>query len=137
MTDLLNYKRFNESKGDFYRDEVDNYGKMRNLTFYNTDPKGKYGSLQDVTGNVEFGMDFIYKRSGIEDVMISSMDFALNIETEQEDDEIVQQEIEFTAYNPDFEVGTFPLYLGDIEIDMKKSDDPKNWKVSFKLGYFK
>ena len=105
MTDLLNYKTFNESRGDFYRDEVDNYGKMKNLTFYNT--------------NVEFGMDFIYKRSGIEDVMINSMDFALNIETEQEDDEIVREEIEFTVYNPDFEVGTFPLYLGDIEIDMK------------------
>ena len=136
MTDLLNYKKFNESRGDFYRDEVDNHGKMRNLTLYNTDPKGKYGGLQDVTGNVEFDMNFIYKRSGIEDVMINSMDFVLNIETEQEEDFYPTpfNKIEFTVYNPDFEVGTFPLYLEDIEIDMKKSDDPKNWKVSFKLG---
>jgi hypothetical protein len=137
MTGLLNYKAFNESKGNAYRDEVDNHGKMKNLTIYNSDPKGKYSNAEDIKGTVEFNMDFTYKRSGIEDIMISYMDFALTIENLGDDDKVEEHEVEFTVNNPDFETGTFPLYLSDIEIDMKKSDDPSKWVVTFKLGHFK
>jgi hypothetical protein len=141
MTALLNFSSFNsinEAFGkDTYKDEVDNHGKMRNFYVYHTDPKGKYANLEDVKGTVEFDMDFVYKRSGIEDVNIGRMDFALTMEVLNDDDEIEEIEVEYTVTNPDdFEVGSFPLYLSDIELDMKKSDDPKNWKISFKLGNF-
>jgi hypothetical protein len=138
MTALLNYKAFNESFGsDTYRDEVDNHGKMRNFTIYNTDPKGKYANVEDIKGTVEFNMDFTYKRSGIEDLTVSRMDFALLMETSNDNGETEEIEVEFTARNPDYETGTFPLYLDDIELDMKKSDDPSKCVVSFKIGNFK
>lgn len=127
----------NESAGFALQDELNLYGKEMNLTFYNEPPK--FSNLTGATGKIYYDLKPTVKKSGIEDFQITKATFVLDIETEVYNEEkewsdFENEIVQFTAAYPKVEFQKLPFFIEGVEIDMKKSDDPKNWEVSIEIG---
>jgi hypothetical protein len=130
---------------DSYTEVIDNVLEM--VDVYNapkTDSKGKPVDedseliLHKVI--VNFDLQVIYKRSGIDGVIFSLKSVALDgavidyDENEQDSFDIIDDNIELERY--DSEMGGFPLYIDTLQIDMNNSFDTKNWTYSINIGHF-
>jgi hypothetical protein len=130
---------------DSYTEVIDNVLEM--VDVYNvpkTDSKGK--SIDEDSELilhkviVNFDLQVIYKRSGIDGVIFSLKSVALDgavidyDENEQDSFDIIDDNIELERY--DSEMGGFPLYIDTLQIDMNNSFDTKNWTYSINIGHF-
>jgi hypothetical protein len=113
----------NESAGFAFQDELNLYGTSMNLTFYNEPTK--FSNVTGATGKLFYDLKPTVKKSGIEDFQVTKATFVLDFENE-----IVQ----FTTSYPKVEFQKLPFFIQGVEIDMKKSDNPKNWEVSIEIG---
>lgn len=89
---------------------------------------------------IKFDLDIQYKRSGIEGITLilkqvdlngSILDYEGNIIDEFD---IVDTDMYYEKY--EVEMGTFPLYIEDVEINMNNTFDASKWKYVIKIGNF-
>ena len=141
------YENFDISD-DSYTEVIDNNVYQR-VSIYNS-PKetSQWGDAIDSDSEIElnkvivkFNLDIEYKRSGIEDITFKLISIALDgaiIDyegNEIENLDIVDDDITYEKYET--QMGTFPLYLGDIEINMNNTFDKSKWKYEIAIGNFR
>jgi|688.fasta_scaffold170152_5 hypothetical protein len=127
----------NESAGFAFQDELNLYGTSMNLTFYNEPTK--FSNVTGATGKLFYDLKPTVKKSGIEDFQVTKATFVLDIETEVYNEEkkwsdFENEIVQFTTSYPKVEFQKLPFFIQGVEIDMKKSDNPKNWEVSIEIG---
>ena len=138
---MLKFEQFNEASGLSFEQPIDVYKKQKNLDIYNA-PK-EFGDIAEAEGKLLYEMRLNLKSSGIEDISVVRAAISLDIEIQEfdeknDEDTFRNKSVEWnpTPYSMNIEFGSFPLYLQNMEIDMKKSEDPEEWKVSLKFGGF-
>ena len=140
------FENFNLN-GDGYT-EVINKEVWRRVSIYNAPEKTS--QLEDAIESdseielnqvvIKFDLDIQYKRSGIEGITLilkqvdlngSILDYEGNIIDEFD---IVDTDMYYEKY--EVEMGTFPLYIEDLEINMNNTFDASKWKYVIKIGNF-
>lgn len=128
--------------------EVINKEVWRRVSIYNAPEKTS--QLEDAIESdseielnqvvIKFDLDIQYKRSGIEGITLilkqvdlngSILDYEGNIIDEFD---IVDTDTYYEKY--EVEMGTFPLYIEDVEINMNNTFDASKWKYVIKIGNF-
>ena len=128
--------------------EVINKEVWRRVSIYNAPEKTS--QLEDAIESdseielnqvvIKFDLDIQYKRSGIEGITLilkqvdlngSIIDYEGNIIDEFD---IVDTDTYYEKY--EVEMGTFPLYIEDVEINMNNTFDASKWKYVIKIGNF-
>jgi len=128
--------------------EVINKEVWRRVSIYNAPEKTS--QLEDAIESdseielnqvvIKFDLDIQYKRSGIEGITLilkqvdlngSILDYEGNIIDEFD---IVDTDMYYEKY--EVEMGTFPLYIEDVEINMNNTFDASKWKYVIKIGNF-
>ena len=128
--------------------EVINKEVWRRVSIYNAPEKTS--QLEDAIESdseielnqvvIKFDLDIQYKRSGIEGITLilkqvdlngSILDYEGNIIDEFD---IVDTDTYYEKY--EVEMGTFPLYIEDVEINMNNTFDASKWKYTIKIGNF-
>jgi hypothetical protein len=128
--------------------EVINKEVWRRVSIYNAPEKTS--QLEDAIESdseielnqvaIKFDLDIQYKRSGIEGITLilkqvdlngSILDYEGNIIDEFD---IVDTDMYYEKY--EVEMGTFPLYIEDVEINMNNTFDSSKWKYVIKIGNF-
>jgi len=128
--------------------EVINKEVWRRVSIYNAPEKTS--QLEDAIESdseielnqvvIKFDLDIQYKRSGIEGITLilkqvdlngSILDYEGNIIDEFD---IVDTDMYYEKY--EVEMGTFPLYIEDVEINMNNTFDTSKWKYVIKIGNF-
>lgn len=126
--------------------EVINKEVWRRVSIYNAPEKTS--QLEDAIESdseielnqvvIKFDLDIQYKRSGIEGITLilkqvdlngSILDYEGNIIDEFD---IVDTDMYYEKY--EVEMGTFPLYIEDVEINMNNTFDSSKWKYVIKIG---
>ena len=128
--------------------EVINKEVWRRVSIYNAPEKTS--QLEDAIESdseielnqvvIKFDLDIQHKRSGIQGVTLilkqvdlngSILDYEGNIIDEFD---IVDTDMYYEKYK--VEMGTFPLYIEDVEINMNNTFDASKWKYVIKIGNF-
>lgn len=105
------------------------------------------GSLRSASvrsGEVKWTMDVSYRKWGIElgKAQLTYLEIVLEIEDpESEDGDTFEKTITVTKEQlldsferTEQELEGFPLSLSDLEIDMRHSEDPEDWKYKIQIG---
>jgi len=140
------FENFNLNSDEYT--EVINKEVWRRVSIYNAPEKTS--QLEDAIESdseielnqvvIKFDLDIQYKRSGIEGITLilkqvdlngSILDYEGNIIDEFD---IVDTDMYYEKY--EVEMGTFPLYIEDVEINMNNTFDASKWKYVIKIGNF-
>jgi hypothetical protein len=135
MSLLGSFKNFvNESSGWSFEEKVDIYTKSRNLSIYN-EPE-EFKDISGGEGTFYFEIRPILKKSGIESLSVEKTSLSFELEILNEDDSYTLKSIDWKIppYEIEVEIGSFPIYVKEIEIDMKKTSDMNKWIMNLKLG---
>lgn len=116
------------------------YDKPTQIDTYD-EPKSLYG-MTVTDGKVEWTLQIQHFESGIEigseGARIKSLTLHIEKEDEytgdMEEDTITLEEEDINHELLEYEINKFPLDLDSIEINMNKSEDPKLWKFTMKIG---
>lgn len=138
------FENFNLNSDEYT--EVINKEVWRRVSIYNAPEKTS--QLEDAIESdseielnqvvIKFDLDIQYKRSGIEGITLilkqvdlngSILDYEGNIIDEFD---IVDTDMYYEKY--EVEMGTFPLYIEDVEINMNNTFDSSKWKYVIKIG---
>lgn len=139
-TEVPAVQKMMESLGDGTETfDVDlNYSE---ITTYNE--PAEFGEINSTSARVSYRIDLDVSRIGLEGVHFIIDKIVLTMETvhyspedkegdnPQEDEKIIH----ITPDDTDIEKYNLPFYLTDLELDMKKSTDPKLWKIKATFGY--
>ena len=123
-----------------YVEEIQRENIIKMTNVFNKPKKGDDVDLEIDNVYLEFNLDFEYKRSGIEGVRFSLLNVRINGEFVSfdgdsiDDIEIEDTDISYERYES--EIGKFPLYINEVEIDMNNSLDPKDFKYIVHIGNF-
>tara|TARA_B100000963_G_scaffold176268_1_gene153319 strand:- start:24998 stop:25447 length:450 start_codon:yes stop_codon:yes gene_type:complete len=141
------YENF-DLNDDSYTEIIDKNVYQRVSVYNSPEETSQWGDSIDSDSEIElnrvvvkFNLDINYKRSGIEDITFRLISIALDGSiidydgNEIENFDIVDDDISYEKYET--QMGTFPLYLGDIEINMNKTFDTSKWKYEIAIGNFR
>lgn len=112
------------------------------LSLYN-EPGSLRSSLVR-SGEVKWTMDVNIRRWGIElgKAQLTHLEIVLEVDDqESEDGDTIEKTITVTKEQlldsferTEQELEGFPLSITDLEIDMRHSEDPEDWKYTIKIG---
>jgi hypothetical protein len=93
------------------------------------------------TGSVSWKLNLDYRKWGIDmdSFQVTKLDLEIELEDEEKEEEYTKEiSVPLEALqDPDrfkVEIEGFPLTITYIEIDMRHSEDPEDWKYEIKLG---
>ena len=143
MARIYDYNSFQDgNKGanpnDFkFGDEI----KYINIDIYNKPEE--YEDITDAKVYVEYSTRFIFKKSGIDDIIFSidsiELEFQVddypNDESKEFDIELIPgKTIDYSQLKAEKEEIIIPSYPDRIEINMNKSTEPRNFQVTVYFG---
>jgi hypothetical protein len=131
---MLHVKLFENFNNDEAFVDVLHY---KNLDIYNKPSEWK--DIENLKCKIKFKENIKYRRLGIENIqfVLESVELEFDLLNEEEEAETVtisHSDIDFQ--NVKVEVGMLPFFAENLEIDMKSSTDPKNWKYQLQIGRF-
>jgi hypothetical protein len=102
----------------------------------------EYADLDDAKAFIEYSIDLIVKKSGIDDFIfnIDSIELEFKIDDYPNDpkefdiDLIPGKTIDYSQLNAEKLSSIIPTYPNNLSIDMNKSTDPKNFKITVSFG---
>jgi hypothetical protein len=102
----------------------------------------EYAEIDDVKAFVEYSIDLIVKKAGIDDFLFNidgielefSVDDYPNSPREFDIDLIPGKTIDYSQLNAEKLSSVIPTYPNNLSIDMNKSTDPKNFKITVSFG---
>ncbi len=125
---------------DSFKQEIKQDSIIQMVNLFNEPNKGEDTELELHYVIVEFDLGFEYKRSGIEGVRFSLRRIGMNGEFVSFDgdyvDEFDIEDIDIPLEKYEKEIGGFPLYIEEVEIDMNNSMNPEDFKYNIKIGHF-
>jgi hypothetical protein len=95
-----------------------------------------------IGGSVSWKCEMSYKKWGIEmeSIRLTKLSFEIEVEDEDNEDEthikeiVVPSEALQDTSRIKYEVEGFPLTIASLEITMRNSEDPEDWKYEITLG---
>jgi hypothetical protein len=145
MRRIKTFGNISESASDtpVYRSRLASYRKNDRPTQVDTydEPQSLY-MANVIDGTAEWTLDLQHFKYGIEigseGARLKSLTLTIEKEDEytgdMEEDTIELKEEDINHETLKYEVNQFPLDLDAIEIDMNKSEDPKEWIITLKIG---
>jgi hypothetical protein len=102
----------------------------------------EYENLSDAKAFIEYSVDLIIKRAGIDSLIfkVNSIEFEFEIDdypngTKEFDIDLIPgKTIDFSQIKTETQDNSIPTYPDKLEINMNKSTDPKNFDISVYFG---
>ena len=150
---IHNFKKWSliESFGngiETFTQELEMYGKLRNLTFYNH-PSSWGEEITSATGKITYTAELDVNRAGIEDIVFAVQSLELEIEMQNYDEDGNEEEPVYKTFSvekneiPDvkIEVEGLPFFVRELEIDFLQAEnidgevDPMKIEYTLMIGY--
>ena len=110
------------------------------LSLYSEPYSLRSGSI--IGGSVSWKCEMSYKKWGIEmeSIRLTKLSFEIEVEDEDNEDEthikeiVVPSEALQDPFRIKYKVEGFPLTITSLDITMRNSEDPEDWKHEISLG---
>ena len=142
MGKIYDYSAFSSSKKGSSRGDYSFGTELKYIEIDLFNRPDEYSELADSKAFIEYSIDLIIKKAGIEDFVFNiglielefSVDDYPNEPKQFDIDLIPGKTIDYSQLNVEKLANVIPTYPNNLSIDMNKSTDPKNFKITVSFG---
>lgn len=143
MPKIYDYLAFNHNKGN---GTPGAYNFECEIKYIDIDISGKpeeYDELSDAKIYLEYSVELIFKKAGIDSAIFRVNSIELEFEVDDypngikefDVDLIPGKTIDFSQIRTEENENLIPTFPEKVEIDMRKSTDPRNWDIVVYFGF--
>lgn len=142
MGRIYDYSAFSSSKKGSSRGDYSFGTELKYIEIDLFNRPEEYRDIDDSKAFIEYSIDLIIKKSGIDDFVFNidlielefSVDDYPNEHRQFDIDLIPGKTIDYSQLNVEKLASVIPTYPNNLFIDMNKSTDPKNFKITVSFG---
>ena len=142
MGRIYDYSAFSSSKKGSSRGDYSFGTELKYIEIDLFNRPEEYSDIDDSKAFIEYSIDLIVKKAGIDDFMFNvdlielefSVDDYPNEPKQFDMDLIPGKTIDYSQLNVEKLASVIPTYPKNLSIDMNKSTDPKNFKITVSFG---
>ena len=142
MGRIYDYSAFSSSKKGASRGDYSFGMELKYIEIDLFNRPEEYTDIDDSKAFIEYSIDLIVKKAGIDDFMFNvdlielefSVDDYPNEPKQFDMDLIPGKTIDYSQLNVEKLASVIPTYPKNLSIDMNKSTDPKNFKITVSFG---
>ena len=142
MGKIYDYSAFSSSKKGSSRGDYSFGAELKYIEIDLFNRPDEYSEIDDIKAFIEYSIDLIVKKSGIEDFVFNvglielefSVDDYPNGSKQFDIDLIPGKTIDYSQLNIEKLSSVIPTYPNNLIIDMNKSTNPRNFKITVSFG---
>ena len=142
MGRIYDYSAFSSSKKGSSRGDYSFGMELKYIEIDLFNRPEEYSDIEESKAFIEYSIDLIVKKAGIDDFMFNvdlielefSVDDYPNEPKQFDIDLIPGKTIDYSQLNVEKLASVIPTYPNNLSIDMNKSTDPKNFKITVSFG---
>ena len=142
MGRIYDYSAFSSSKKGSSRGDYSFGMELKYIEIDLFNRPEEYTDIDDSKAFIEYSIDLIIKKAGIDDFLFNidlielefSVDDYPNEPKQFDIDLIPGKTIDYSQLNVEKLASVIPTYPNNLSIDMNKSTDPKNFKITVSFG---
>ena len=142
MGRIYDYSAFSSSKKGSSRGDYSFGAELKYIEIDLFNRPEEYSDIEESKAFIEYSIDLIVKKAGIDDFMFNvdlielefSVDDYPNEPKQFDMDLIPGKTIDYSQLNVEKLASVIPTYPKNLSIDMNKSTDPKNFKITVSFG---
>ena len=142
MGRIYDYSAFSSSKKGASRGDYSFGMELKYIEIDLFNRPEEYTDIDDSKAFIEYSIDLIIKKAGIDDFIFNidlielefSVDDYPNEPKQFDIDLIPGKTIDYSQLNVEKLASVIPTYPNNLSIDMNKSTDPKNFKITVSFG---
>ena len=142
MGRIYDYSAFSSSKKGASRGDYSFGMELKYIEIDLFNRPEEYTDIDDSKAFIEYSIDLIIKKAGIDDFLFNidlielefSVDDYPNEPKQFDIDLIPGKTIDYSQLNVEKLASVIPTYPNNLSIDMNKSTDPKNFKITVSFG---
>ena len=142
MGRIYDYSAFSSSKKGSSRGDYSFGMELKYIEIDLFNRPEEYSDIEEAKAFIEYSIDLIVKKAGIDDFMFNvdlielefSVDDYPNEPKQFDMDLIPGKTIDYSQLNVEKLASVIPTYPKNLSIDMNKSTDPKNFKITVSFG---
>ncbi len=142
MGRIYDYSAFSSSKKGSSRGDYSFGMELKYIEIDLFNRPEEYSDIEESKAFIEYSIDLIVKKAGIDDFMFNvdlielefSVDDYPNEPKQFDMDLIPGKTIDYSQLNVEKLASVIPTYPKNLSIDMNKSTDPKNFKITVSFG---
>lgn len=142
MGRIYDYSAFSSSKKGSSRGDYSFGMELKYIEIDLFNRPEEYRDIEESKAFIEYSIDLIVKKAGIDDFMFNvdlielefSVDDYPNEPKQFDMDLIPGKTIDYSQLNVEKLASVIPTYPKNLSIDMNKSTDPKNFKITVSFG---
>ena len=142
MGRIYDYSAFSSSKKGSSRGDYSFGMELKYIEIDLFNRPEEYSDIDDSKAFIEYSIDLIIKKAGIDDFIFNidlielefSVDDYPNEPKQFDIDLIPGKTIDYSQLNVEKLASIIPTYPDKLSIDMNKSTDPKNFKITVSFG---
>jgi len=139
---IYDYSAFSSSKKGASRGDYSFGMELKYIEIDLFNRPEEYTDIDDSKAFIEYSIDLIIKKAGIDDFLFNidlielefSVDDYPNEPKQFDIDLIPGKTIDYSQLNVEKLASVIPTYPNNLSIDMNKSTDPKNFKITVSFG---
>jgi hypothetical protein len=139
---IYDYSAFSSSKKGSSRGDYSFGMELKYIEIDLFNRPEEYSDIEEAKAFIEYSIDLIVKKAGIDDFMFNvdlielefSVDDYPNEPKQFDMDLIPGKTIDYSQLNVEKLASVIPTYPKNLSIDMNKSTDPKNFKITVSFG---
>jgi len=139
---IYDYSAFSSSKKGSSRGDYSFGMELKYIEIDLFNRPEEYSDIEESKAFIEYSIDLIVKKAGIDDFMFNvdlielefSVDDYPNEPKQFDMDLIPGKTIDYSQLNVEKLASVIPTYPKNLSIDMNKSTDPKNFKITVSFG---
>jgi len=139
---IYDYSAFSSSKKGSSRGDYSFGMELKYIEIDLFNRPEEYSDIEESKAFIEYSIDLIVKKAGIDDFMFNvdlielefSVDDYPNEPKQFDMDLIPGKTIDYSQLNVEKLASVIPTYPKNLLIDMNKSTDPKNFKITVSFG---
>ena len=139
---IYDYSAFSSSKKGSSRGDYSFGAELKYIEIDLFNRPDEYSEIDDIKAFIEYSIDLIVKKSGIEDFVFNvglielefSVDDYPNGSKQFDIDLIPGKTIDYSQLNIEKLSSVIPTYPNNLIIDMNKSTNPRNFKITVSFG---
>ena len=142
MGRIYDYSAFSSSKKGSSRGDYSFGAELKYIEIDLFNRPDEYSEIDDIKAFIEYSIDLIVKKSGIEDFIFNvgliELEFSVDDypnESKQFDIDLIPgKTIDYSQLNIEKLSSVIPTYPNNLIIDMNKSTNPRNFKITVSFG---
>ena len=142
MGKIYDYSAFSSSKKGSSRGDYSFGAELKYIEIDLFNRPDEYSEIDDIKAFIEYSIDLIVKKSGIEDFVFNvglielefSVDDYPNGSKQFDIDLIPGKTIDYSQLNIEKLSSVIPTYPNNLIIDMNNSTNPRNFKITVSFG---